>query len=315
MASSPQTPGPSWPAPARAAGIALAVAIAAFLLAAGCEGVPSPGGEQADATLGRPAHPPAAPAAAWSADVAEAVPLATMGSRSPSVKPWKRVESGAYGVVDDLQEHEAELAWKIEYAHHLRAEGHVVPSRRIALTFDDGPHPGWTPRLLSVLKSLNIKATFFLVGKQAAKFPDLVRDIAAGGHDIGNHTYNHRKLTYISKAAQQHEISNCGEMIRDITGKAPHLFRPPGGHYNIQVGRMATALGYRVILWTDNSGDYSSPGVKVIERRVIGRARNGGIVLCHDGIEQTLEALPVIVNTLRKRGYHFVTVDEMFSPH
>ena len=88
-----------------------------------------------------------------------------------------------------------------------------------------------------------------------------------------------------------------------------------GHHYNVQVGRLATALGYRVILWTDNSGDYNSPGTKVIQHRVLRRTEDGDIILFHDGIEQTLDVLPGLVNALRAKGYRFVTVDEMTNSH
>jgi peptidoglycan/xylan/chitin deacetylase (PgdA/CDA1 family) len=122
-------------------------------------------------------------------------------------------------------------------------------------------------------------------------------------------------MTDISKRDQEREITTCGEVIRDITGKAPHLFRPPGGHYNVQVGRLVADLGYRVILWTDNSGDYSSPGQDVIERRILRHTEDGDIILFHDGIDQTIEVLPEIINTLRGKGYRFVTIDEMINYH
>lgn len=232
--------------------------------------------------------------------------MAAVGSQTD----WSRAQNATYNLVEALEEHEAELAWRLQYCRYIRGEG---ARKRLALTFDDGPHPGYTPKLLAILRKLNVKATFFLVGRQAQQFPDLVKALVADGHNLGNHTYRHSKLTRISKKDQEKEITTCGEVIRDITGKAPHLFRPPGGHYNVQVGRLASALGYRVILWTDNSGDYNSPGRALIERRVLRRTEDGDIILFHDGINQTLDALPGLVGSLRARGYRFVTIDEMIG--
>ena len=244
--------------------------------------------------------------------MAGTLPLATVGAGRGSLKHF---EDAAYNLVESLQEHEAELAWRLEYARYVRTDRPQATSKRLALTFDDGPHPGYTPRLIALLKRLDVKATFFLVGRQAQMYPDLVKALAADGHNLGNHTYRHSHMTSISKRDQQKEITTCGEVIRDITGKAPHLFRPPGGHYNVQVGRMATALGYRVILWTGNSGDYDSPGTKVIEKRILRHTEDGDIFLFHDGIDQTLQCLPEIISTLRAKGYRFVTMDEMINYH
>ncbi len=289
-------------------GFVLLAAVIALVLLAGCQGVPDPNADQSGMDSGSAAVPSAS---SWSANVAGAMPLATMGARGS----LQHFEDATYNLVETLQEHEAELAWRLEYCRYVRSERPDASSRRLALTFDDGPHPSWTPRLIALLKRLNVKATFFLVGRQAQMYPDLVKALVAEGHLLGNHTYRHSKMTHISKRDQQKEITTCGEVLRDITGKAPHLFRPPGGHYNVQVGRMAAALGYRVILWTDNSGDYSSPGTKVIRKRVLRSTDDGDIILFHDGIEQTLDVLPGIVSSLRSKGYRFVTIDEMVGSH
>lgn len=183
--------------------------------------------------------------------------------------------------------------------------------RQVALTFDDGPHPAYTPRLLEILERYHAPATFFLVGEMAARYPDLVRAELAAGHDLGNHTFHHVNLTRIPDEDIAAEIRACGDVLTSITGSRPHLFRPPGGDYDRRVAEVAETLGYTMVLWTDDPGDYASPGDRLIEQRVLQRIGNGGIVLIHDGVEETIEILPQILQALHDRGYGFVTIDEM----
>ena len=185
--------------------------------------------------------------------------------------------------------------------------------KEIALTFDDGPHPGYTPQLLAVLKRYNVKATFFVVGEQAEKNPELIRDEIAAGDSVGNHTYDHVSLVKIPQDYVSTEIKACGEVLDSITDKTPHLFRPPGGVYDPRIAETAEALGYTTVLWTDDPGDYASPGTDVILSRTLDKASPGGIILLHDGIQQTIDVLPQIIQTLRNRGYKFVTVDQMLA--
>lgn len=181
----------------------------------------------------------------------------------------------------------------------------------IALTFDDGPHPDFTPRLLAILKQYNVKATFFVVGEMAERAPELVQDEINDGNSVGNHTYNHVSLVKIPQEYIGAEIKACGEVLHGITDQTPHLFRPPGGRYDPVVAETSETLGYTTILWTDDPGDYASPGVDTIVSRTVDKATPGGIILLHDGPEQTLEALPQIITILRARGYHFITIDQM----
>ncbi len=109
------------------------------------------------------------------------------------------------------------------------------------------------------------------------------------------------------------EIKACGQAVRAITGKAPHLFRPPGGNYDHLVAMTADMLGYTMVLWTDDPGDFKTSDIAVVRRRLLAPAANGGVLLVHDGIEQTLQVLPAVITTLRKRGSTFVTIDEMLA--
>jgi len=226
-------------------------------------------------------------------------------------KFWQKAKKEVdKSVVEILAQDQAELAKGIRHHKFLRGD---PAKKEIALTFDDGPHPAYTPKILSVLKKYDVKATFFLVGEMAAQYPELVKAQFAAGHNIGNHTFHHVNLTKIPDEEVAVEIKACGEVLKNITGDAPHLFRPPGGDYDKEVAEVAEALGYTMVLWTDNPGDYESPGSKVIETRILDKISNGGIILIHDGVQQTVDRLPQILEYLMGKGYRFVTIDEMMG--
>lgn len=181
----------------------------------------------------------------------------------------------------------------------------------VALTFDDGPHPDVTPRLLALLKQNNVKATFFVVGFMAEKHPELVKAILADGHVVANHTYHHVNLTKLPIEYVPFEWSMCNDVLWKITGQPVRFCRPPGGDYDPDVVKAAHKNGLTTVLWTDDPGDYASPGDTTILRRTLSRLRPGGIILLHDGIQQTLDVLPLIIETARSKGMKFITVDEM----
>jgi peptidoglycan/xylan/chitin deacetylase (PgdA/CDA1 family) len=195
--------------------------------------------------------------------------------------------------------------------HSSRIAAGDPDRKEVALTFDDGPHPAYTARLLEILKQYHAKATFFVVGEQAERNPELIRAEIAAGDSVGNHTYDHVSLVKIPQAYVGTEIKACGEVLKQITGRAPHLFRPPGGAYNDSVTDVSQSLGYTMVLWTDDPGDYASPGDDVILSRLLGKINNGSIILLHDGVEQTISILPQLLQYLKDHGYQTVTVDEM----
>ncbi len=185
--------------------------------------------------------------------------------------------------------------------------------KTIALTFDDGPHAKYTLQLLALLKNLDVHATFFVVGKQVAKFPTLVQLEVLEGHEIGNHTFDHVNLTEIPPAQIPYELDECDNILRHTIGTSSRFFRPPGGDYNAAVIQAATQRGYITTLWTDDPGDFNHIPSDVILKRLLDHLHPGGIILLHDGIPQTMEMLPAFVTEARRRGYTFVTMSELAS--
>ena len=183
----------------------------------------------------------------------------------------------------------------------------------IALTFDDGPHPIMTERLLQVLQEEHVPGTFFIVGKMAARYPLLVQEIARQGNELANHTYNHYRLTRLDNAKVLDELDQTREVIRRITGQDTILFRPPGGDYTRRMLRATTKAGYRMVLWTTLTNDFRGVSSRVIYRRVMDGAQDGGIILMHSGMKNTVDVLPEVIAKLRQRGYHFVTVSQLMG--
>ena len=185
--------------------------------------------------------------------------------------------------------------------------------RLVALTFDDGPYPVFTPMLLDVLRELNIPATFFLIGKDASQWPELTRRIESEGNEVADHTYSHPNLDEESDDQVRHEILEGRDVLWALT-KDPAvrtLMRPPHGRYNEHTLEVAQSLGYSVVLWTDDSGDWRSVPAGHLERHLLEHATAPEIVLLHSGKLATIEALPAVVERFKRAGYRFVTVGEM----
>ncbi len=224
---------------------------------------------------------------------------------------WQHAKTEVYkSVLEIMAQHQNELLNNLKY--HKLMRGKLKP-KQIALTFDDGPHPVYTQQILDILDKEKVKATFFVVGEMSEKYPDLVNAEIKAGHNVGNHTYHHVNLTKILEPDVATEIKACGETLQRITGKMPHLFRPPGGDYDAGIAATSELLGYTIVLWTDDPGDYASPGEKLVLQRTLKQANNGGIILIHDGIQQTINILPQLIETLKKQGYQFVTIDDMIE--
>ncbi len=192
----------------------------------------------------------------------------------------------------------------------------AVKLKPLCLTFDDGPHPGQTERLLSILKEAHVRATFFVVGKQAELYPYLLKKIAQDGHELANHTYSHRNMKTLSDQEISEELEKTETLVSAATGKKMKYFRPPGGQYNSQVVAAAKARGYEMVLWSIFPQDHTNPPSALIRSRILGGAHKDGIVLLHSGVENTLETLPELIRTLKRRGYVFETVAQLRTePH
>ena len=187
----------------------------------------------------------------------------------------------------------------------------------IALTFDDGPWPRTTEQVLEILAQNDIKATFFWIGNNLRKFPEIAKLVVGAGHTIGNHTWHHwyRRMDQ-STAAR--EIKDTAELIYKTTGVKTSLFRPPGGFLNNGPADYAKKNNYAVMMWSADSRDwfYRLTPPQVMVNNVLREAQPGGIVLMHDGggdRSKTVKALPQVIAGLRQRGYKFVTVPELLE--
>jgi len=187
----------------------------------------------------------------------------------------------------------------------------------VALTFDDGPNPDATPPILDALAARGAKASFFILGRHAERWPAIVRRIADEGHAVCNHGYHHRKLHFKSPGYVRDDLELGTRAIVDACGVRPRFFRAPHGFRSPWVTAIARSLGQRTVGWSRGVWDTSLPGVNVIAERTVRAARPGAILLLHDGDgydplgdrTQTAQAVPIIVDRIRSAGLRFVTVD------
>jgi chitin deacetylase len=182
----------------------------------------------------------------------------------------------------------------------------------IALTFDDGPWPRYTREVLQVLASRNVKATFFMVGREVERRPDVVREVHDAGHVIGNHSWDHAR----KPRNPADEVLRTDAAIKKATGVESTLFRPPYGEMKNGMAARAAREGQCVVIWSADSNDWKHATAQSITQRILRQARPGGIALMHDGggnRASTVAALPHIIDTLRDRGYRFVTVPELLA--
>ncbi len=180
--------------------------------------------------------------------------------------------------------------------------------KKIALTFDDGPHPYYTEQLLKGLKERGAKATFFITGENAESYPEVVQKICEDGHLIGNHTYHHTQLTAGNQESFKQEIIQTNEVIKEITGEDIIYVRPPYGSWNKEFEK---ELNMFPVLWTIDPLDWCSSNVSCIVDKVCAKAEENAIILMHDQYKSTVTAALAVVDRLQEEGYEFVTVDEL----
>ena len=195
-----------------------------------------------------------------------------------------------------------------EACGYVSASATPVEAPKIALTFDDGPSAAWTPVLLDGLKERGVKATFFLIGENADKNPEIVKRMAEEGHLIGNHTYHHVEITRVPDETAQEEILMTNEVITGITGEEVSYMRPPFGVWQKNLERK---LDVMPVLWTIDPLDWTTDNEDEIINKVVTQAGEDDIILLHDCYESSVNAALRIVDILQKEGFGFVTVDEL----
>ena len=194
-----------------------------------------------------------------------------------------------------------------------------LQQRRIALTFDDGPSPVQTPRLLRLLDEHRARATFFLIGRNVERWPHLAADIVRRGHEVGNHSHNHLLLPLLPRGTLLREMQRAGAVIHAATGVRPHLFRPPMGWFNRRMLQTLAEHGYRPVLGDVYPQDTLRPGSAVIVDRILARVAPGSIVILHDGSllsrdrTQSIDAVESLLPRLSAGGWAMGTVSELLD--
>ena len=194
-------------------------------------------------------------------------------------------------------------------------------SKRIALTYDDGPNDPHTYRLLEVLEKHGARATFFLIGRYVQQRPEIVREVVKAGHAVGNHTFTHPNLAVTSVIQNRLQMEECHRAILEATGEAPRLFRPPFGGRRPATLKIARSIGLEPIMWNVTSYDWQVPPAEKIVKTCVRQMRGGDVILMHDGSHrafgadrvQTVLATEMLVERYQADGYEFVTVAEMMG--
>lgn len=196
----------------------------------------------------------------------------------------------------------------IDLEKELDPEGKYV-----ALTFDDGPNEKVTPIILEILNDFDAVATFFMLGSQVDYYPKLVKQVAENGHEIGNHTESHKDLTTLSPSEVRQELSISRDKLTEITGQAPNLIRPPYGAYDKNLVQIAHENQESIILWSVDSLDWQSRHPVTINETILESTIPGSIVLMHDIHQSTADALPILLSTLQKEGFEFITISQLLD--
>lgn len=196
----------------------------------------------------------------------------------------------------------------IPVEHLVLPEEKKTEKKRIALTFDDGPHPIYTPQMLELLKEEQVPATFFLLGENVELYGDVVKEIAKEGHLIGNHTYHHVQITSLSLEEACKEIQETSDLIEELTGTGTEYVRPPFGTWNEE---LEERLDLIPVMWSIDTKDWTTQNVDWIVRETVKHAEDHDIILMHDSYQSTVDAVKRVIEQLEAEGFEFVTVDEI----
>jgi len=194
-------------------------------------------------------------------------------------------------------------------------------SKKMALTFDDGPNDPHTLRLLEVLARHEVKATFFFIGRYVEQHPEIAREVSKAGHVVGNHTFTHPLLIFKAESEVRAELTACQRALNDAIGEHTNLFRPPFGGRRPAVLRIARGMGLEPVMWNVTGYDWNAPSAEHIERKVTRQVRGGDVILLHDGGHKafgadrshTVTATDRIIARYKSEGYEFATIPEMME--
>lgn len=245
-----------------------------------------------------------------------AAPIASVFAQEPSALPQPILAEAPAASADLAAAPPAEqpaatpgaAPTKLSYSS-CNVEGQVV-----AMTFDDGPHAQNTPRLLDILKQRGIKATFFVVGQNAVEYPDILKRIAADGHELANHSYSHPVLASLGESALKDQLEKTHQAVLHATGINMKVMRPPYGALSEPQRRWTNAtFGYRTILWDVDPLDWKFRDAARVESEILGHAKSGSIILSHDIHKSTVDAMPSTLDALTAKGFKFVTVSELIA--
>lgn len=190
-----------------------------------------------------------------------------------------------------------------------------INTNAIAMTFDDGPHPVYTPKLLDILKERGIKATFFLIGKSVATHPEIVRRIVAEGHEVANHTWDHKMLRQLSQEKINDELQKTQDAIVAACGITPTVYRPPfGAITKKQQAAVMEKFHYPSIVWEVDTNDWKAPRtVAKVHDTILKDTHAGSIILCHDIHGETIDAMPATLDELKAKGFLFMTISQLIK--
>ncbi len=242
----------------------------------------------------------------WYKDVGETAQAVAAFEKAAAIDP------GADGVLGILaQLYQANGLHPISPTYEI-SRGPASGLKRVALTFDDGPNPLYTPSILAELKRYGVRATFFVVGKMVQLYPDLTRQMVAEGHEMANHSYTHPNMTKLAQREIIAEVLRTRSAIKDITGRQTYLFRPPGGNIDEFVSRQLRALDYNIVYWNINAGEFARNAPAEQLAQMLAKVSDGSILLLHNGpVDGTLNILPGLLAELYRRGFTCVTVSEL----
>ncbi|WP_179345198.1 polysaccharide deacetylase family protein [Winogradskyella ursingii] len=207
-------------------------------------------------------------------------------------------------------------SFNMSFDFHLKAftSNKKIKSKKIAITFDDGPHPEFTKKVLEILKRFNAKATFFCIGKNVESHPEIANKIVDFGHEVGNHSYSHSIfIDFNSTKKWLKEINNTDDAIEKVTGKKPTLFRPPFGVTTPHLSKAINKTGHLVVGWNNRPYDTAIKNKDIILNRIVKKVKPGNIILLHDTQPHILYVLEHLLLYLEQHNYQTVTVNELYN--